>query len=372
MIEVAFDVTGRCNRSCIHCGAEEPLKGNIREAPDPSLEDCKQAFDNFKNLGIDYVHFLGGEPALRDDLPLLILEAKRSCLTVGLTTNGTLLSKDLLYQCFANGLTTIVLSFDAPIEEKNDMIRGEGAFAAALKCAELINEYRKEQEGEISLCVRSSLNSFWLDSISLMFELCENIRADELSIKKVRKVGRAKENWHILDFDNDLCFQACEMIAIEASKVHFRVDFPFKPLANYYFNKVNKLQNIRLPAPCSGGNTSFHCFQDGTFVPCTGCAYNNSFPISMAPSVFTPLTSEELENNEYFQLFKNNIRENHQLLQKFVPCNQCPFAGLICSPCPLQSAGKKEKIIVPICAMALEKLKSIEKSDEKINRTEKN
>jgi len=75
-------------------------------------------------LGCRKVHFSGGEPTLRRDLPDLIAYARSLKLRVTLTTNGTLLAPELCKQLVKAGLNSVCVSIDSPRRSVHDRMRG--------------------------------------------------------------------------------------------------------------------------------------------------------------------------------------------------------------------------------------------------------
>ena len=80
--------------------------------------------DDLAALGCRKVHFSGGEPTLRPDLPDIMAHARRLKLRVTLTTNGTLLTRELSRQLVKAGLNSVCVSIDSPVRSVHDRMRG--------------------------------------------------------------------------------------------------------------------------------------------------------------------------------------------------------------------------------------------------------
>ena len=74
--------------------------------------------------GVVQVHFSGGEPTLRRDLPDLVSAASRLELYTNLITQGTFLDDALLDPLLAAGLDHVQISIQAPEAENADRIAG--------------------------------------------------------------------------------------------------------------------------------------------------------------------------------------------------------------------------------------------------------
>ena len=107
---VKIKLTWRCNLACEMCDYWR------QDLPTPLTTDLvTRTLDELAALGCRKVHFSGGEPTLRPDLPDLIAHARRLKLRVTLTTNGTLLTRDLARRLVKAGLNSVCVSIDSPV-----------------------------------------------------------------------------------------------------------------------------------------------------------------------------------------------------------------------------------------------------------------
>ncbi len=134
-------VTGTwCNLQCVHCinasGPKAPWLKNL------DADTVKRYIKEAELLGVKEVYFTGGEPFLHSDILELLAFSLRVAPTTVLT-NGTMitpqmadalaiLAKESLYSL------EIRVSVDDTDAEKNDRIRGKGAFAKAVRAIQLL------------------------------------------------------------------------------------------------------------------------------------------------------------------------------------------------------------------------------------------
>jgi MoaA/NifB/PqqE/SkfB family radical SAM enzyme len=130
---VSYNVTSRCNMKCVFC---EWWKHQI---PELSTKKALNAIDAVCSLGIPFFDLSGGEPLLRQDLLILAKRvASHGCL-VSMNTNGTLLTKNNVFDV-ANHFDTVVVSLDGP-KEIHDKIRGvPGTYEKATKAIQLLRK----------------------------------------------------------------------------------------------------------------------------------------------------------------------------------------------------------------------------------------
>jgi AdoMet-dependent heme synthase len=138
-----IQITGTwCNLECTHClnasGPAEPWLKPI--APELAREAMREA----DLLGVKEIYFTGGEPFLHGEILVLLADALALAPTTVLT-NGTLIDDALADRlaALARGAAyslEIRVSLDDTDPEKNDRIRGAGAFDTAVRAIQRLHE----------------------------------------------------------------------------------------------------------------------------------------------------------------------------------------------------------------------------------------
>lgn len=118
-----LEVTHRCNLMCTYCFASAG-----GSSADPSMSTLEKGLENiYKASGACNLQLSGGEPTVRDDLPEIILLARRIGFPfIQLNSNGLRLAEDLDYvqKLRKAGLNSIFLQFDGTHEEIYTQLRG--------------------------------------------------------------------------------------------------------------------------------------------------------------------------------------------------------------------------------------------------------
>jgi mycofactocin biosynthetic radical S-adenosylmethionine protein MftC len=186
-VNLTWEITHRCNLSCIHC-----LSASRSELPgELSLEQCRSVVDQLSALNVFEINFGGGEPWLKSFfLPLLDYIHTRGMVTC-ISTNGTLLDEKIVAFLAGNPLVHIQVSLDGATPEVNDAIRGSGTFPRILKGIELLAG--KNIPFSLNMVV-TSLNYGQLDA---MKALAAGYGAN-LRVSRFRPSGRARESWERL------------------------------------------------------------------------------------------------------------------------------------------------------------------------------
>lgn len=123
-----WEVTSHCNMGCEFCSTRID---NRNSTPNIPTADAIGMIERLSEIGTKIIHFSGGEPMLREDLPELVTTAKQKGMIAIITTNGSagvekfekILHADL-----------IRISIDG-MEEFHDAARKTpGAFKKAVDC----------------------------------------------------------------------------------------------------------------------------------------------------------------------------------------------------------------------------------------------
>ena len=115
--DLRISVTDRCNFRCSYCMPKEIFGDDYAFLPKEELltfEEIIRVSEIFAELGVEKLRLTGGEPLLRQDLPVLIeaLHQIDGINDIGLTTNTVLLGKHA-QSLYDAGLRRLNISLDA-------------------------------------------------------------------------------------------------------------------------------------------------------------------------------------------------------------------------------------------------------------------
>ena len=102
-----LELTHRCPLQCPYCSNPLELE---RAKGELSTAEWMRVLDEAAELGILQVHFSGGEPTVRRDLPDLVAHAREVGLYSNLITSGVTLGRDGLVRLADSGLDHVQLS----------------------------------------------------------------------------------------------------------------------------------------------------------------------------------------------------------------------------------------------------------------------
>lgn len=113
--EIDLYVTMDCNLVCEFCS----VRAGEYDHPELSLERCLDLIDEAAGLGLEQLHFLGGEPTMRDDLEDMILAATQRGIETRVITNGLALSRERINDFIDCGLQELMFSVDGMADAHN-------------------------------------------------------------------------------------------------------------------------------------------------------------------------------------------------------------------------------------------------------------
>lgn len=117
-IRMDLALTFKCQNRCIHCYA-----GGPHETPELNTEQWKKVIDRLHEIGVFILTFTGGEPTLREDLPVLLDYAQQKGMVTGLITNGRKLkSEEYVKKLVETGLDFVQITIESHDSKIHDFI----------------------------------------------------------------------------------------------------------------------------------------------------------------------------------------------------------------------------------------------------------
>jgi len=181
---VVWNCTRACNLKCRHCYANANAECRVQGA-ELSGAEARAMIDDLAAFGCPVLLFSGGEPCLRPDLVDLADHARRRGMRVVLSTNGTLVTKELASRLAQVGLSYVGVSIDG-MKVTHDAFRGvDGAFERALE------GIRNARGAGIRIGLRMTLSRSNVREIPAAFELMKRERIDRACFYHLVYAGRS-------------------------------------------------------------------------------------------------------------------------------------------------------------------------------------
>ncbi len=128
---IAWEITRRCNLSCIHCRASAE---NGCYPDELKTEECLKLLDDIASFSQPVIILTGGEPLLREDIFHVAHHGSEKGLRMVMAVNGTLVDEAVAQEMQDSGIQRISVSIDGASAESHDRFRQvPGAFEGALR-----------------------------------------------------------------------------------------------------------------------------------------------------------------------------------------------------------------------------------------------
>jgi radical SAM protein with 4Fe4S-binding SPASM domain len=179
---VVWNCTKACNLKCRHCYSDSGM--SCGEKGELSTSQAMTMIEDLSSFGCPVLLFSGGEPCLRKDMVELAGFARQKGMRVVLSTNGTLLTKDLVAKLAKVGLSYIGVSIDGN-QSTHDSFRGvNGAWDKALE------GIRTAKDAGIKTGLRFTINRGNFQEIPSVFELMKREGVNRACFYHLVSAGR--------------------------------------------------------------------------------------------------------------------------------------------------------------------------------------
>ncbi|MDD3250526.1 MAG: 12,18-didecarboxysiroheme deacetylase [Smithella sp.] len=181
---VVWNMTRRCNLKCIHCYSSS---ANVDYPDEMTTEEGKAMIDDLAAFGSPVILFSGGEPLMRKDLLELAKYATDRGLRAVISTNGTLITKEIAAEFKKIGLSYVGVSLDG-LQPTHDRFRGmKGAFEKAME------GIRNCREAGIKVGLRFTVNRHNAADVPAMFDLLRKEKIERMCFYHLVYSGRGSK-----------------------------------------------------------------------------------------------------------------------------------------------------------------------------------
>jgi len=181
---VVWNMGRRCNLHCVHCYARSK---DIEYKNELTTQQGKELIEDLAQFGSPVILFSGGEPLMRPDLPELAQYARSKGMRAVISTNGTLIDKEMAKTLREIGLSYVGVSLDG-MRDTNDEFRGvNGAFDLALQ------GMRNCIEEGIKVGLRFTMNRRNVKDIPAIFDLLEKEKIPRVCFYHLVYTGRGSK-----------------------------------------------------------------------------------------------------------------------------------------------------------------------------------
>jgi len=184
--QLFLELTLKCNEHCFHCGSS--CGGNLPDGL--PLEKYKSLLGEVKeNFGTKaLIAVTGGEPLLYPDFFELMEYTQELGFKWGMTSNGTLITKEVAHHLKEAGMKSISLSIDG-LPETHDRYRGlKDAYKLGMEGIQNLID-----EDCFNIMVTTVVNHENIDELDALFDVFDGMDINEWRLTGIEPIGRAEK-----------------------------------------------------------------------------------------------------------------------------------------------------------------------------------
>lgn len=303
-----MELTYRCPLHCVFCYNPTDFATTGQEL---ETQDWLRVLREARALGAVQLGLSGGEPLVREDLEVIVAEARSLGFYTNLITSGVGMTEARIAALKRAGLDHIQLSFQDSSREMNDFLSSTRTFELKAKVAALIRKY------EYPMVLNVVLHRLNIDHVAEILELAERLGAEYVELANTQYYGWAWLNRaHLLPSREQLR-------RAEETLERFRAR-PGQKMRIFFV--VPDYFETRPKACMNGlGSVFLTVTPDGTALPCHAARMLPGFTF---PNVRTDTVKSIWYDSQAFNHFRGTgwMKE---------PCRSCPektrdFGGCRC------------------------------------------
>ncbi|MBL6935958.1 MAG: heme d1 biosynthesis radical SAM protein NirJ [Alphaproteobacteria bacterium] len=182
---VIWNLIRRCNLTCRHCYS---ISADTDFPDELSAREVATVMDDLKAFGVPVLILSGGEPLLRPDIFEISSRAKDMGFYVGLSSNGTLITPDMIGAIADVGYDYVGISLDGIGATHDRFRRKEGAYDASLAGIRLC------REAGIKVGIRFTMTKDNATDLPRLLALMDEEDIDKFYLSHLNYAGRGNRN----------------------------------------------------------------------------------------------------------------------------------------------------------------------------------
>jgi SynChlorMet cassette radical SAM/SPASM protein ScmE len=271
-----IEITSRCNLRCRYCYFFNNPAVEYRDLP---ADEWLKFFDELGSLGVMRVTLAGGEPFIREDLPVLLESIVRNRMRFSFLSNGALIDDEIAAFIARTGRCEYVqVSVDGSCPEVHDSCRGQGSFEGAIR------GLRTLQRHGLNAAVRVTIHGHNVHDLeNIAHFLLEELGLPDFGTNSAGYMGTCRVNADDLLLNIEERKEAMATLLRLAEKYPDRISASAGPLAEgRVWRRMEEARAQGAPAfPNRGHLTACGCPSnkitvraDGVIVPCSMLAHS--------------------------------------------------------------------------------------------------
>ena len=258
-IMLIIEITKKCNMKCAFCCQE--LDKNV--GPELSMSEWKKIIDEARSLNVFKIHYMGGDPLLRNDFFEIIDYTSKQGIYLSFTTNGTLFNESMSSKLRKiENLLPVQVSVHGESNKSCDFYRiREEDWEKSINCINLL------RKAKIPFGIKTVISRLNYKNIYNISSFLAEKEAKTITFLHLLPIGAGEK------MEKDCKFSKKEILEIvrqiEKSKTNFpSVHFDYRPFLNTYFPRKAKTE-LDEYIKCPAGSLDMRIRADGKVLQCS-------------------------------------------------------------------------------------------------------
>lgn len=182
-----FELTDSCNLSCKHCGSNCKSANKMFLPYEKIIKVIDRVASKYDAKNI-MVCLTGGEPMLHPDFFQIVAYAKAKGFDCGITTNGTLITKENAKRIIDAGIDSVMFSLDGLEENHNWLRNNKNAFSDTVKGIKNLKEISSDS---CVIAVTTVVHKKNISELNDIYTFVSELKMDTWRIVNIEPIGRA-------------------------------------------------------------------------------------------------------------------------------------------------------------------------------------
>lgn len=267
--EIIWNITNRCNLLCDHCYMAADATKKPEQLTD---EEAIELVDRMAEAGMPLLFMSGGEPMVRPNFWQILERAREHGIRVTISTNATLIDRDVARRLKSLGIDWIATSLYGPAEFHDQMVGVPGTRAKVIEAIKVLRE-----EG-VGVAIKSAVSQQTWPHIYDLIRETKELDAGLIYLCDLITSGRSEgeedirisaEQWRELaDFVvEDLLDPDCTL-EYDIGAIPSVIPYIAEKLTARGVDVTRGLERLKIVSACPVGKGHMNINSEGGIMPC--------------------------------------------------------------------------------------------------------
>lgn len=189
-----FELTDSCNLACMHCGSSCETKNKVYLDYSSIVKVIDSVADKY-NANEIMICLTGGEPMLHPKFYDVARYATSKGFSCGITTNGTLITKENANKIIESGISSVMISIDGKEESHNWLRNNQSAFGRTI---DGINNLKAISKGKCVIAATTVVHKRNISELEEVYDFISDLGINIWRLVNIEPIGRAEKHSNLM------------------------------------------------------------------------------------------------------------------------------------------------------------------------------